>query len=305
MTERGPTDQTVLVTGGAGFIGSHLVDRLVDDNEVRVLDNLSTGSRENLPAHAELIVGDVRSTDDLSRATQGVDIVFHQAAQVSVERSIEDPPGSFSSNLEPTIDILELARQRDFRVIVASSCAIYGNPEYTPIDEGHRKEPSSPYGLEKLTVDRYTRLYNELYDIETVALRYFNVYGPRQSAGDYSGVISIFREQAESGEDLTVEGDGQQTRDFVHVDDIVRANMYAAETDETGYAYNVGTGSATSIRELAETIQDLSDSNSDIVHIAERKGDIAESEADITLIRDKMDFEPRIPLQQGLKSLMS
>jgi UDP-glucose 4-epimerase len=305
MTERGPTEQTVLVTGGAGFIGSHLVDRLVDDNEVRVLDNLSTGSRENLPEDAELIVGDVRSTDDLSLATRGVDIVFHQAAQVSVERSIEDPPKSFSSNVEPTVDILELARQRDFRVIVASSCAIYGEPEYTPIDESHRTEPRSPYGLEKLTVDRYTRLYNELYDVETVALRYFNVYGPRQSAGDYSGVISIFREQAESGEDLTVEGDGQQTRDFVHVDDIIRANMYAAGTKETGYAYNVGTGSATSIQELAETIQDLSDSNPDIVHIAERKGDIVESEADITMIQEKMGFEPRIPLQQGLKSLIS
>jgi UDP-glucose 4-epimerase len=305
MTERALTDQTILVTGGAGFVGSHLVDRLVGDNEVRVLDNLSTGSRENLPADAELIVGDVRSTDDLSRATSGVDLVFHQAAQVSVKQSVEDPPGSFSSNVKPTIEILELARQRGFRVIVASSCAIYGNPEYTPIDESHRTDPSSPYGLEKLIVDRYTRLYNELYDVETVALRYFNVYGPRQSAGDYSGVISIFRDQAESGDDLTVEGDGQQTRDFVHVDDIVRANVYAALTEETGYAYNVGTGSATSIRELAETIRELSDSHPDIVHVAKRKGDIEESEADLERIRDKMDFNPRVPLQQGLKSLVS
>ncbi|MFD1597514.1 NAD-dependent epimerase/dehydratase family protein [Halobellus rarus] len=305
MTELGPTDQTVLVTGGAGFIGSHLVEHLVDDNEVRVLDNLSTGSRENLPADAELIVGDVRSTDDLSRATRDIDVVFHQAAQVSVERSINDPTESFSSNIEPTIDVLELARKRDFRVIVASSCAIYGDPEYTPIDESHRTEPNSPYGLEKLTVDRYTQLYNELYDIETVALRYFNVYGPRQSVGDYSGVISVFREQANAGEDLTVEGDGQQTRDFVHVDDIVRANMYAAETKETGYAYNVGTGSATSIRELAEIIQDLSDSTPDIVHIAERKGDIEESEADLTKIQNKLGFEPRVPLKEGLRSLMN
>lgn len=304
MTTRGPSNQTVLVTGGAGFIGSHLVDRLIQSNEVRVLDNLSTGSRTNPPADAELVVGDVRDTELLSELTQDIDIVFHQAAQVSVQRSIEDPSESFSTNLEPTVELLELARKRGFRVVVASSCAIYGDPVYTPIDEEHRTSPNSPYGLEKLTLDRYTQLYNDLYDVETVALRYFNVYGPRQSASDYSGVIGIFREQAANGDDLTVEGDGQQTRDFIHVDDVIQANMYAAETKETGHAYNVGTGSATSIQELAETVQSLSESTPDIAHVEGRTGDIAESRADITKIQDKMGFEPDVSLREGLRSLI-
>jgi len=303
MSKHGPKNKTVLVTGGAGFIGSHLVDSLVPNNEVRVLDNFSTGSHENLNSEAEVIETDLRNEKATENALQDVDLVFHQAAQVSVTRSIEQPQESFSNNLAATLNILEQARTNDFRVVLASSCAIYGDPEETPVPESHPKDPQSPYGLEKLTVDRYARLYHDLYDVETVALRYFNVYGPRQSGGDYSGVISIFKRQAENDEPLTVEGDGEQTRDFVHVDDVVRANLLAAETDRVGEAYNVGTGSTVTIRELAEQIRAVSGSDSDICHVDGRDGDIERSQADIGRIRSRMRFESKISLTEGLQSL--
>jgi UDP-glucose 4-epimerase len=304
MNELGPTNQTILVTGGAGFIGSHLVDSLVSDNRVRVIDNFSTGSQNNINPEAEVIEADLRNEDATANALENVDLVFHQAAQVSVTRSIERPEESFSNNLAATLNILEQARNKDFRVVLASSCAIYGDPKQTPISESDKKDPQSPYGLEKLTVDRYARLYHEIYNTETVALRYFNVYGPRQSGGDYSGVISIFKQQAENDQSLTVEGDGKQTRDFVHVDDVVRANLLAAETDHVGAAYNVGTGSTVTIRKLAEQIKNISGSNSDIRHVEQREGDIRQSQADIERIQDQLGFEPTISLAEGLRSLI-
>jgi UDP-glucose 4-epimerase len=304
MNELGPTNQTILVTGGAGFIGSHLVDSLVSDNRVRVIDNFSTGSQNNINPEAEVIEADLRNEDATANALENVDLVFHQAAQVSVTRSIERPEESFSNNLAATLNILEQARNKDFRVVLASSCAIYGDPKETPISESDKKDPQSPYGLEKLTVDRYARLYHEIYNTETVALRYFNVYGPRQSGGDYSGVISIFKQQAENDQSLTVEGDGKQTRDFVHVDDVVRANLLAAETDHVGAAYNVGTGSTVTIRKLAEQIKNISGSNSDIRHVEQREGDIRQSQADIERIQDQLGFEPTISLAEGLRSLI-
>lgn len=304
MNELGPTNQTILVTGGAGFIGSHLVDSLVSDNRVRVIDNFSTGSQNNINPEAEVIEADLRNEDATANALENVDLVFHQAAQVSVTRSIERPEESFSNNLAATLNILEQARNKDFRVVLASSCAIYGDPKETPISESDKKDPQSPYGLEKLTVDRYARLYHEIYNTETVALRYFNVYGPRQSGGDYSGVISIFKQQAENDQSLTVEGDGKQTRDFVHVDDVVRANLLAAETDYVGAAYNVGTGSTVTIRKLAEQIKNISGSNSDIRHVEQREGDIRQSQADIERIQDQLGFEPTISLAEGLRSLI-
>lgn len=304
MNELGPTNQTVLVTGGAGFIGSHLVDSLVSDNCVRVIDNFSTGSQNNINPEAEVIEADLRNEDATANALENVDLVFHQAAQVSVTRSIERPEESFSNNLAATLNILEQARNKDFRVVLASSCAIYGDPKETPISESDKKDPQSPYGLEKLTVDRYARLYHEIYNTETVALRYFNVYGPRQSGGDYSGVISIFKQQAENDQSLTVEGDGKQTRDFVHVDDVVRANLLAAETDHVGAAYNVGTGSTVTIHKLAEQIKNISGSNSDIRHVEQREGDIRQSQADIERIQDQLGFEPTISLTEGLRSLI-
>lgn len=304
MTDFAGTIDSALVTGGAGFIGSHLADRLAEECAVTVFDDFSSGSRENVPEEATVIEADIRNQERLTAAVQSVDVVFHEAAQVSVAKSVDDPLTSHTVNIDPTLTILEAARGTDTRVVVASSAAIYGHPEYTPIDEAHPKNPTSPYGLEKLTADHYCRLYHDLYEVDTVALRYFNAYGPRQQGGDYSGVISIFRDQAHANDPITVEGDGNQTRDFVHVDDIVQANLLAATTDATGEAFNIGTGTTITIRELAETIRDVTSADSDIVHVDPREGDITHSQAAITNAREILGFEPTYLIEAGLSAYL-
>ena len=296
---------TVLVTGGAGFIGSHLVDRFVADAEVRVLDDLSTGRREHVHADATLHVGDVRDEDVVREAMAGVDVVFHQAAIVSVDRSVEVPDETHAVNVSGTLAVLEAARAADARAVVASSAAIYGDPATVPIAESHAKKPLSPYGLEKFTVDEYARLYHDLYGLETVALRYFNVYGPRQRGGDYAGVIQAFREQVSAGGPLTVHGDGTQTRDFVHVADIVQANRLAATTDATGTAFNIGTGDSISIQESAELVSGLAGGDVPIEHVDAREGDIDRSCADITAARNTLGYDPEVCLQEGLADVIA
>lgn len=296
-------DQTVLITGGAGFIGSHIADALVADNTVRVLDDLSTGHRENVPDEAELYVGDITDDDDRSAAMDGVDLVFHEAAIVSVAHSIETPLETNRTNADVTLQLLEDARRENARFVLASSAAIYGHPESLPVSETHPKQPTSPYGVSKLVADQYVQLYGALYDLPTVALRYFNAYGPRQQGGDYSGVISTFVEQALAGEPITVNGDGSQTRDFVHVDDIVQANLRAATTPHVGAAYNVGTGDTVTIMELAELIRSAAGSNSPIVNVDGRPGDIEHSCADTTTASSRLGFDSTIPLDAGLTSV--
>lgn len=296
------TGQTILVTGGAGFIGSHVADAVVADNDVRILDDFSSGTTENVPADVELFVGDVRNPELLGRATDGVDLIFHQAAIVSVGHSVEEPVATVETNAMATVRLLEHARQEDARVVLASSAAIYGQPERVPVSEDHPKAPASPYGLSKLSLDYYAQVYADLYDLPTVALRYFNVYGPR-GGGEYSGVIRAFREQALAGDPITVNGDGQQTRDFVHVYDVVRANLAAATTDETGAAFNVGTGDYVTIDELAESIRTAADSDSEIVHSEPRAGDIRESYAETSAAADRLGFEASIPLSVGLQTI--
>jgi len=300
-----PTNQTILITGGAGFVGSHLADALVEDNDVHVLDDLSAGNPHHVPEQASFYHEDIRDSTILDELTGDVDIVFHQAAIVSVQQSIEQPDACHEVNTDATIQLLELARERDFRVVLASSAAVYGHPERLPIEEPDSKTPTSPYGIDKQTIDRYAQVYNTLYDVETVALRYFNIYGPRQRAGDYGGVISIFRDQALADDPITIEGDGSQTRDFVHVDDVVAANLQAATTDQTGEAYNIGSGTQTSIQELAETIRAVAGSDSEIVHTQPRPGDIEHSVADISKARQELGFEPTYSLPEGLETLFS
>lgn len=301
MRTGGITDQTILITGGAGFIGGHLASALAADNDVRVLDSLTTGRHENVPDGATLLEADLRNETALARATDGVDLIFHEAALVSVARSIEEPLTSHEINVDATLGLLEAARGEDARVVCASSAAIYGHPERVPIAETDPKTPTSPYGLDKLTIDHYARQYHDLYGLETVALRYFNAFGPGQVAGDYSGVISVFIDQALSGEDVTVHGDGDQTRDFVFVDDVVRANLRAATTDAVGEAYNIGTGESITIRELADLVQDVTDTRSDVVHTDPRDGDIDHSEADISRARDRLGYEPDVSFREGLE----
>jgi UDP-glucose 4-epimerase len=303
-TERMPdvSDRTVLITGGAGFVGSHLAEALVADNDVRVLDILSSGSREHVPDGAELIVGDVTDPETVAEAMDGVDLVFHEAAMVSVEQSVENPPASNRVNAAATVNLLECARREDARVVLASSSAIYGHPDSVPVSEDDPKEPTSPYGIDKLALDHYARRYHDLYGLETVALRYFNVFGPRQNP-EYSAVVSVFFDQAADGGPLTIEGDGEQTRDFVDVSDVVRANLLAATTDRVGEAFNVGTGHSVTINELAEMVAELADEKVEISHVEPRPGDIRHSEADVSKIRDALGYEPTVSLETGLKQL--
>ncbi|MFP8891794.1 NAD-dependent epimerase/dehydratase family protein [Natrialbaceae archaeon A-CW2] len=292
----------ILVTGGGGFIGSHLVDTLVSDNDVRVLDRFSTGTRDHVHEDATLIEGDIRDEIALQRAARDVDVIFHHAAIVSVEQSIDEPRASHAVNIEATHSVLEQARIEDARVMLASSAAVYGHPTNVPIAEGDSLRPTSPYGVQKLALDQYARVYRECYDLEAVALRYFNVYGPRQQ-GPYSGVISTFLEQARSGEPITIEGDGEQTRDFVHVDDVVTATVRAASIDVDAPSLNVGSGTATSILELASKISAVTGSDSPIVHKPPRPGDIRHSVASTTRCKRELDFEARIDLETGLERM--
>jgi len=292
--------QRVLVTGGAGFIGGALVDSLREEADVRVLD---INPQPDPPSDIEVIEGDIRDPDTVERAVEGVDTVFHEAALVSVADSVERPMESHAINATGTLQVLEAARKHDARVVIASSAAIYGAPDSVPVTESQHLDPASPYGLDKLAVDHYTRLYHDLYDVETVALRYFNVYGPGQTGGDYAGVIDVFADQARAGEPITVHGDGEQTRDFVHIDDVVRANRLAATTDNVGTAYNIGTGESVTIRELAEKIRTSVGSDSEIVHTDPREGDVRNSRADISLARERLGYEPSVDLDTGLDTL--
>lgn len=299
------TGQSVVITGGAGFIGSHLADRLADTCDVTVLDNLSAGRRDQVPAEAELVRADIRDAERLEDVITGADVVFHQAALVSVNQSIERPVESHEINLDATLHLLECAADANARVVLASSTAIYGEPATLPVTEPQPKSPSSPYGLDKLAVDNYARLYSELYGLETVALRYFNVYGPRQRGGQYGGVISIFIDQALSGGPITVHGDGTQTRDFVHVRDVVDANVRAAQAAVSGEAFNIGTGTETSIMELAETVRTAVGTDVDITHEAARPGDIERSRADISKATRDLGFSPSVPLQEGIERVVT
>ena len=288
-----------LVTGGSGFIGGAIAASLRADNDVRTLD-----TDPDPPPGVTGIEGDVRDARAVDEAVEGVDVVFHQAAIVSVDRSIDEPVESHTVNATGTLRVLEAARRHGARVVAASSAAVYGDPEGVPVAETAPLEPTSPYGLNKLALDHYLRLYHDLYGLDTVALRYFNVYGPGQTGGDYAGVIEAFLRAARSGEPLTVHGDGDQTRDFVHVDDVVRANLLAAETDAVGAAYNVGTGESVTVRGLADRIRRAVGSDSPVVHGDARDGDIRHSRADLTQAREGLGYRPTVDLGEGLATLV-
>jgi len=301
---RGPTDKSILITGGAGFIGSHLASALTVENEVHVLDNNSRGDPTVLPADVEFYHGDIRDRSLLETLVETVDIVYHLAAIVSIEDSLQRPVESHETNVSATVSLLDVARKHETRVVFASSCAAYGDPTALPVDEHEPPTPLSPYAVDKLAADQYVRVYGQQYGFPTVGLRYFNVYGAGQR-GDYSGVIDAFVERARAGEPLEIHGEGTQTRDFVHISDIVRANLAAGVTQHTGRAYNIGTGTETTILELAETIRDLVGTEVPIRHTEPRPGDVDRSRADLSDARQRLGYKPQVTLKSGLQSLIA
>ena len=297
-----------LVTGGAGFIGSHLVDALLSEGcRVTVLDNLSTGRLSNLEHIKERIMfyqGDIRDQEILFKAAKDCDVIFHQAAEVSVPRTVDNPVDSAMVNQMGTLFVLEAARKSHVRrVVLASSCAVYGDDPVLPKNENMNPKPQSPYAVQKLFGEFYARLYHELYGLETVCLRYFNVYGPRQDpSSPYSGVISIFMDRACSKKAPVIYGDGNQYRDFVFVKDVVRSNLLAADADKSsGKTLNIGTGKFIRINRLWKMISHHAGFNLEPEYETPRPGDILESVADIDCAGKVLGFEPDYSFEKGLE----
>lgn len=299
-----------LVTGGAGFIGSHISDRLLaDGHRVRILDNFSTGKHENIPASAdvEVIEGDVGDYDTVRAAMEQVDIVFHEAAIASVPETVGNPLSSERVNYRGTLNILEAARHAGVkRVMFACSAAVYGDLPELPKQESMPVKPLSPYAVDKLASEQACQMYTHLYGLETVSLRYFNVFGPRQDpSSPYSGVISIFSDHLGQGKQPTIYGDGEQTRDFVYVSDVVEANIKAATSPAAaGKAINIATGGKLSINDLLKTICNIKDQPFEPQYQQGRQGDIKHSRADISAAREYLDWEPVVAFEDGLRKLL-
>ncbi|MGA2260233.1 MAG: NAD-dependent epimerase/dehydratase family protein [Acidobacteriota bacterium] len=298
----------VLITGGAGFIGSNLAGNLVGTgHKVTVLDNLLSGFRDNLNGldSLDFIEGDVRDPERVELATRGAEVVFHLAASVGNKRSIDNPLEDAQINVIGTLQVLEAARAARVRkIVVSSSAGIFGELKRLPISEDHPVEPDSPYGCTKLCEEKESLAYSKLFGLEAVCLRYFNVYGPNQRYDAYGNVIPIFAFQMLRGETLTIFGDGEQTRDFVNVHDVVQANIKAAQAKGVSGAFNLGNGTRITINHLVELMQEASGIKAKVVHGPPRPGDVRHSLADISAARAAFGFEPAVPLGEGLREYM-
>jgi UDP-glucose 4-epimerase len=302
----------VLVTGGAGFIGSHLVDRLVDEAyDVRVIDNLYSGKLENIEHHiksgkVDFVKGDIRDASLVKKCLVGVDAVFHLAAIISVPFSVSNPELTFDVNLSGTTNLLNAYSERNVgRFVFVSSCAVFGDTKILPVNEKASTNPISPYAESKLSAERDCLSFQQRGLLQSVVLRFFNVYGPRQGMNDYSGVITRFINCAKEGKPLTIYGDGSQTRDFVNVNDIVQA-LYAClkSSSANGEVFNIGSGKPTSITELAKTVLELTGQDSEIQYELARTGDIKDSYADISKAKTLLSYEPKVTLRDGLRALL-
>ena len=297
-----------MVTGGAGFIGSHLVDALSAAGcEVVVVDNLSGGNLKNLESVKRRISfceNDIRDLDAMTQAAEGCDAIFHLAAIVAVQQTIEEPLDSTMVNDIGTLNVLEAARRRSVgRVVLASSCAVYGDDPRLPKEETMMPMPTSPYAVRKLSAEHYLRVYCELFGIKTASLRFFNVFGPRQDpSSPYSGVISIFMNKAASGQAPVIYGDGSQTRDFVYVKDVVKGLLAAAGSNHgSGDVFNIGSGSRVTVNRLWEIIASLSGQELEPVYQAARAGDILHSLGNIDKASSLLNFRNEFTLEQGLE----
>ena len=299
-----------LVTGGAGFIGSHTVEHLLGkEQQVVVLDNFSSGKRENLPEfHRYLTVleGDIRDSAIVTEAANGITHCLHLAAQVSVVKSLEDPVDSATHNILGFINVLNAIKKNNVkRFVYASSAATYGNPANLPLVETEQLKPESPYGLEKQINELYVELYKELYDVSCCGLRYFNVYGPRQDPrSPYAGVIALFADAVLGKKPLKIYGDGSQTRDFVFVDDVARANLAALGSEYEG-TVNIATGSTVTLLELIEVLEMIVGHSCEKAFRPEREGDIKHSAAVVDTLEQTLKVTAKHSLEEGLRELLS
>ncbi|MCP8305321.1 MAG: SDR family NAD(P)-dependent oxidoreductase [archaeon] len=303
----------VLVTGGAGFIGSHLVDRLIEEGfEVMVLDNFSSGRVGNIARHLKserfkLVKGDIRNRSILREYLSSVDAIVHLAALISVEESVENPFETYDVNSTGTFNLLDEAVRKGVKKFVyASSTAIYGDENPLPLKEDHPlKGPISPYAASKASAECYCRALCKSRGLETIILRYFNVYGPRQESNPYSGVIAKFVKNCLNNEPLTIYGDGNQTRDFIHVDDVVEATMLALERDVLDEVFNVCTGRPTRIKNLAQIVKGISGRNElKIIYDKPRLGDIKENYGDPKKAEEILGFRSKVRLEDGIERLV-
>lgn len=308
LRKEAPARSPVLVTGGAGFIGSHTVEALLAQGyRVRVLDDLSSGKLENLPSRRpglDVVVGDVRDRVVVHRAMRGIRGCIHLAAQVSAARSVEDPQESAMRNILGFINVIEAVREHQVpRLVYASSAAVYGENQNLPLCEGEALAPTNPYGLEKQVDELYAGLYARLHGLNSLGLRYFNVYGPRQDpSSPYSGVISKFMQGLSEGSPLTVFGDGHQSRDFVYVADVARANTVGLASDYCGVS-NVATGSRVDLLQLLEILKACVGRKSEVSFVPARLGDIRDSCGSVQRLRGELGFAAEQPLAKGLAAL--
>ena len=300
---------TSLVTGGAGFIGSNLVRGLLERGDaVRVLDNFSTGRRSNLAGlekDVDIVEGELRSYERVHAAVRGCDLVFHLGALGSVPRSVQDPLTTSAVNVEGTMNVLLAARDEGVRrVVFASSSSVYGNASELPLRESMAPDPISPYGVAKLAAERYCVSFSRVYhSFETVVLRYFNVFGPRQDpTSQYAAVVPLFITAVAAGQPVTIFDDGEQSRDFTYVDNVVAANLRAADAEHvSGRIFNISGGTPTSVNELAETIARFLGKPLEKTYLPARPGDLRNSWADPAEAREALGWEPHVGLEDGLR----
>ena len=301
-----------LVTGGAGFIGSHVVERLLRDHPeaiVRVLDDFSTGSMSNLPfavqagTRLEIVRGDIRDLATVEQAAAGAGVIFHQAAMRSVPRSVADPLGANLSNVNGTLHVLEAARRAGVRrVVYASSSSVYGDRPELPKREDQAPSPISPYAVSKAAGEQYAAVWHRLYGVETVGLRYFNVFGPRQDpASEYAAVIPRFILWGMRRQPLEVHGDGEQSRDYTYIDNVVEANCLAAEAPAASGVFNVGCGERVSLLQIIARLETLLGHAVERRHTPSRAGDVAHTLADISRAKRLLGYTPLVPFDAGLE----
>ena len=296
-----------LVTGGAGFIGSYITKRLVEEEEqVVVIDNLNTGKEKNLESikdKIDFVKGDILDKNLLEDITRNIDGVFHQAALASVQDSFSKPDEYYNVNVNGTENILELAKKNNFKVVYASSSSIYGNPKRIPIEESDEKNPINPYAKTKLEKEELAKIYSKM-GVKVIGLRYFNVFGKGQSK-EYAGVLKLFLERIRDKSPPKINGDGTQARDFVHVSDVVNSNIMSMNSDVNHAFFNVGTGTSITILDLAKTIIKSSGLNLEPVFGPALKGDVQKTTANIDLIKEKIGWKPTIVLEEWIDEIIS